>query len=227
MIGNPGIPGTLPGLRVIRGCGPTWRGSALALAGMCFTLLVSGCWLSPATPDPPTQTRVARPIPLTQGPDSTLANIKEAFRVGSVQAYMRSIYQDPGKPEDFQSFFDQEDLKLAPDEVSRELMRTGWRSAQEQNAVGSVMNAVVNAEPDTGRANIVVMSDEGTTPEGRVLRVRYRFNIALGSATYSAGTAYVTFRTNTAGEWQISIWTDAKEGVGVPSWGELRFKNRS
>jgi hypothetical protein len=202
----------------------------MVLVGLGLILMASGCWLSPATPQNPEGTRIARPIPLTQDPESTLANIVEAFRVGSVQAYMRSIYQASGTTGDFQAFFDQEDLKLAPDPVTRALMETGWRSAQEQNAVASVMNAVANANPDTGRAAIVVLADEGTTADGRLFRVRYHFNVASGSATHAAGTADVTFRQNNAGEWQIVIWRDfrleSKDSLNVPSWGALRFKNR-
>jgi hypothetical protein len=210
-------------------CGVAGRGPALALAGLGLMILVSGCWLSPATPQNPSGTRIARTIPLTQDPDSTLANIKEAFRVGSVQAYMRSIYTDPLPANDFLAEFAPGDLTDPPtDPATQALINGGWHSAQEQIAVGSLMNVVSSVDPDTGRAGIVRTADEGTTPEGRLWKVRYHFNVPLGSASHASGTADVTFKTNSAGEWQIVKWRDYRldDSLTVPSWGQLRFKNR-
>ncbi|MBI5836330.1 MAG: hypothetical protein HZB25_03705 [Candidatus Eisenbacteria bacterium] len=206
-----------PGLRVVA--------ALLLVAG------AGGCdWLTTAVPESPSPGKVARTVSLTE-PDSVLVNIKEAFRVGSVQAYMRGIMQTSGgATEEFLAIFDQADAQVLPtDAAGRELVNGGWHSVQERNALTSMMNSVASSEPDTGRAVVVKDQDLGDLAEGRVLLITYRVNIPLGSSPYIAGTARLTMKRNTAGEWQILIWEDHREQASNPrdSWGAMRFKNRS
>jgi hypothetical protein len=225
-------PGTNSTLRVIKEWravpGRARRGAALALAGLALAALTCGCdWLSTATPAPPSTKRIARTVPLSAEPESTLANIVEAFRVGSVQAYMRSIYSGATLAEDFQALFDQADINTLPtDDASRQLMVSGWHYTQEQNAISSVMNGIINAEPDDKRVTFTGIIDDGPTPEGRVLHLTYRANIPVGASPYVTGSARLTLRQNSANEWQIREWFDIKD-PGKASWGEMRFKNKS
>ncbi len=231
IMGTPEVLRVISQWRFGRGAG---RALVLAAGGLACWVLASGCdWLTTATPEPPSAGRVARTVTLTE-PDSVLANIKEAFRVGSVQAYMRGIVQPGGgSTEDFTAYFDPYDKQQVPasDAAGTALVNGGWHSVEERNALTSVMNALASAPvspSDTGRAVVVMTADLGVLPEGRVITILYRLNVASGSSPYVEGTARLTLKQNNAAEWQILTWQDYRNPPpSKDSWGALRFKNRS
>ena len=219
-----------PRLRRPRAFAAGWT-SALALAALAG---LAGCdFLSTATPEQPLKELSARPIPLTCCPDSVLANMKEAFRVGDVTAYMQSIYQPIQQGADvFTVQFapeDQQEIRAsAPSDTAiARLLSGGWHVDQERSAIGSVLNPY-SSVPDTGRFQYTIVNTAGGTQQQPRYIVNYKVNIPSGTAPYIAGTAALTFIQDLSGNWKILGWEDARLlPPPVKTLGRLRFDNRS
>ena len=199
---------------------------------LALSSLASGCgWLSPGTAPKPDPGHTARTVELSS-PDSTLAQIKEAFRVGSQPAYMLAIADSisPANPDRFTALFDFNDrTSLGTSAADAVLLNGGWHTEQERNALQSVMIAVAVGEPDTGRCFFYVAQRTTESSEVQIYSVTYRLKITLGNTTTYEGTAQLTFKQITAAQWKLLRWEDTRLDVPrpPPTWGKLRFSNRS
>ncbi|HVP37879.1 MAG TPA: hypothetical protein VMS93_01730 [Candidatus Saccharimonadales bacterium] len=192
-------------------------------------MLAIGCgWLSTAPPAPPAQGVGARPVPLDV-PESTLANIQEAFRVGSVSAYMRSIAAPGGGTTvDFTATFNGSDVSQRGMDHA---VVGAWHSTQERNAANSMMNGLspTDAGADT-RAVVTKTVEYPSSGDQRDWLVTYRVNIRLYNAPYVAGQARLLLQKNFAGEWQILNWDEgvvSQTPAPAVSWSVLRYANHS
>jgi hypothetical protein len=234
---RPGIPAAGsedPGTRPDGGVYASWRRGGAAARSLVLAMLLAvgaapGCgFLSTATAPPPFQVELPRSISLTEK-DSVLANVVEAYRVGSVSAYMRGISQVAG--DEFMATFsatEQQELGsgFQPTDPNLALLKGGWHASQEQNAVTSVMNSFSSS--DSGR--FVFYKIDRSAGDRYTLNYRVR-GVPLRGTSVCYGSANITFVQDNAGKWAIKTWDDFPlDSTGVPAtsyYGALRFQNRS
>ncbi len=201
------------------------------LTGLVASVLLAGCgFLSTSPPQPPGTVELPRNVPLTP-PESTIANLQEAFRVGSAAAYMRSIQDSTATdPVHFTAEFSPtEALELGngiSDPAVLALLNGGWHEEQERNAMNSVMSTIDPQHPSANRFTYTLVKTADLE-----YRIYYVASVSLGSLSQIKGSADLKLHLNATGNYKISLWRDFPDStVGRPTrsyFGALRFINRT
>lgn len=202
-----------------------------ALMLLLATAALAGCgFLSTSPPQPPGTVELPRNVPLTP-PESTIANLQEAFRVGSAAAYTRSIQDSTATdPVHFTAEFDPtEVLELSngiSDPAVLALLNGGWHEDQERNALNSVMSTIPADQPNANRFTYTLVKTADLE-----YRINYVLSVSLGSVSQIKGSADLKLRLNATGNYKIYLWRDFPEiEAGRPArsyFGALRFINRT
>lgn len=195
---------------------------------------LAGCGFLATQPAPdPDPGQQARLVTLAL-PDSVMAQLAEAFRVGQVSPAYERCFKDSttGDGRSFTALFDPADrqtLASAGDVSGQHLLNGGWHKDQERSAFTSVMNTFIGVKPDSARGVFTKIRELDGNSAEPIWEISYDVKASVGSSGFASGTAIVTFVRDENLQYRVLTWEDRRDPNRPPnsSYGALRFRNRN